>query len=316
MGILHFAGLGTSPGAVTAGLSYIANKYGERHSEYGNMVEGLVIFTSPEVCNGNLLANEVSYNDYGKKNGKKTWQKDKTKVLEIVATFVAKEFPRAIVYFVSVDVNNFDACFAAIGQTVLNFHEPGKVGKHIWANITGGTNVLNAALTQVAYLSGCIPWMYYTFVSNLRENGKYLQPFTDDATQFRYEEVPMVKTQYDLRQQKVLEELREIRSGDHYDYINSQELLGRLKNSILQDFKNMDLETFKREFLNVMHGIERKGNREVGQEDSVRLSANGHQLLNRVDKPLFRALVQRELIALDEIEQIISELGIKKLTLT
>jgi hypothetical protein len=299
---------------VTAGLSFIVNKYGQRHSEYGKVAQSLVLFTSPEVCEGKRLANEASFNNYGELNAQRNWTRNTTRVTDIITEFANRQLPDTNVYLVSVSVNDFDACFDAIGRAVLKFHEPGKVGKHIWANVTGGTNVLNAALMQVAYLSGCIPWIYYTFVANF-ENSKYLQPFTDDINQFRYAEVPIVKTQYDQRQHKVLETLQKYWDIDRDEYISSQHLLSVLQqdNDSWQDFQNITLETFKREFLNVMQGIERKGDRVAGQEDLIRLGEDGRQILARTSSLLFRTLVQRERIAPETIEQVVSELNIQSI---
>jgi hypothetical protein len=50
MGIVHFAGLGRSPGAVTSGLAYLKHAYRGR-PEYGQIVESVVSFTSPSEAN-------------------------------------------------------------------------------------------------------------------------------------------------------------------------------------------------------------------------------------------------------------------------
>lgn len=312
MGIFHFAGLGASPGAVTAGLSFIAKKHGKHHSEYGSTVESLILLTSPEVADGSRPSNEAVDNDYGNVNVKQRWSKGSASTIKIITTFIENEFPTAKVYLITMNINDIEACFEAIGRAALRFHEPGKVGKHIWANITGGTNVLNAALLQVAYLSGCIPWIYYTFVADYA-NAKYLRPFTNDLAQCCYEEVPIVKTQYDQRRQRVLEQLQLIQSERSEAYVSSQDLLNRLKNAAWQDFAEMNLETFKREFLNVMQGVERRGDRQVGQEDLVRLGQDGQQILERTNTPLFRALVQRERCTREELSEITEQLNIQEL---
>ena len=150
MGIIHFAGLGRSPGAVTSGLAYLKHEY-ENRSEYGQIIEGVVLFTSPEVADGTERAFEVEHNEYGSLNVRQTWPRGKTNAVEIVSKFFKREIGQGTIYCCPVDVNDFRACFEAVAKATLKFHRPGEVGKHIWANITGGTNPLNAALLIYNY---------------------------------------------------------------------------------------------------------------------------------------------------------------------
>ncbi|CUS05068.2 protein of unknown function [Candidatus Promineifilum breve] len=87
MGIYHFAGLGISPGAVTAGLSYIKKQYGNYHPQYGQMVEAVILFTSSAVAEGKLdipPTAEYVYNEYGKLTERKKWlAKDTTELAKI-----------------------------------------------------------------------------------------------------------------------------------------------------------------------------------------------------------------------------------------
>ena len=89
MGVYHLMGLGTSPGAVTAPLSYLANRYkrwgkedqgffarsGEaRHraeKKKSGDVQALVFFTTSEVLEGQLSASPYIQNQPGKTLGKK-----------------------------------------------------------------------------------------------------------------------------------------------------------------------------------------------------------------------------------------------------
>jgi len=61
-------------------------------------------------------------------------------------------------------------------------------------------------LIQSAYLSGLIPRLYYTFVGNLREDGKYLQPFSRNEREFDYREIYVLPTTFDERYRLLLEE--------------------------------------------------------------------------------------------------------------
>jgi len=313
MGIMHFAGLGKSAGAVTAGLGCIRARYGRHHTQYGDVAENVVIFTSPEVADGSEPAFPAEHNEYLSMTVHKKWPQNKTNAREIVTGFLEREFHDAAVYLVTVDVNDFSACFDAVGRATLKFHEPGRVGKHIWANVTGGSNLLNAAIVQVAYLSGFVGRLYYTFVADLRQHGRYLQAFSQDERQFRFREIYTLKTRFGWRHQKVLEVLEQVDAETPGRYVSSEELLGRLKGYAPQDFQNIDLPTFKRDFLNVMQGIEQLGDRLSGQKDAVRLGGEGRDILRLVRRPLFRALVQREQLSEREVGAIISGLNIKRL---
>jgi len=313
MGIMHFAGLGRSAGAVTAGLGCIKARYGQRHTQYGDVAENLIVFTSPEIADGTEPAFPAEHNQYLSVTARKTWPRGKTNTLKIVTGFMERECPGTTLYVITVDVNDFSACFDAVGRATLKFHEPGQVGKHIWANITGGSNLLNAAMVQVAYLSGVIGRLYYTFVADLSQYGRYLQAFSENERLFRYREIYTLKTRFGWRHQKVLEVLEQIDTETSGRYASSQEVLGRLKGSAPEDFQDIGLPTFKRDFLNVMQGVEQLGDRISGQQDAIRLSDDGRDILRLVRRPLFRALVEREQLPKHEVEAITYGLNIRRL---
>ena len=301
MGIIHFTGLGKSPGAVTAGLSYLKNEFDS--SEYGKIVEGVVIFTSQEIVNGSEEAYRSVDNEYMTRNVRKTWTMGLKNSLEIVKSFLHREFDNGNFYVCTVDTNDFEECFETIAKALLKFHPRGKVGKHIWINLTGGTNVLNAALLQVAYLSGLIPVMYYTFVANMREDGKYLNPFSRNENEFYFRKIDLFKTTFDEKFLYILEKLK-----DAGGWMNSKEILNRLKGEHPNLFGEFDLQTFRRDYLNVMDGwcIERKE-----KEDLNRLSRNGENLLKRIRSQLISVLIGREY--LDNIKELIQNLKIEKI---
>jgi len=281
MGITHFTGLGKSPGAVTSGLSYIKHEYGER-TKYGAMVERVIIFTSKNIVDGKEKAIPSVYNEYMTREWKKDVRSNNS--LEIVEDFLKCEFSDIDIRVYVVDVNDFEDCFRIITQALLKFHPRGKTGKHIWVNITGGTNILNAALMQVVYLSGFIPVMYYTFIANLQQDGKYLQPFSGDEAEFLFKRLDVFKTNFDIRFRYILEKLENID-----EFINDQELLSRLKNCHPDLFERMDITLFRRDYLNIMDGwcLER-------EESNIRINNNGKNLLSRIRSPLFSMLVGEE----------------------
>jgi hypothetical protein len=81
MGVWHFLSLGESPGAVTAALAYIKRQYelnnvaffgSDSGRSQAKKVSGIVIFTTPEVRYGRLVAGgrTVVDNPYGSPRGR------------------------------------------------------------------------------------------------------------------------------------------------------------------------------------------------------------------------------------------------------
>jgi len=305
MGIMHLAGLGRSPGAVTAGLSLLQHEYGDS-PEYGEIIEGVVVFTSPEVATGAERAFDSEHNEYMSLTVQKTWPRGKKHAVEVLTEFFQREIRQGTLYLCQVDVNDFSACFEAVAKATLRFHRPGEVGKHIWANITGGTNPLNAALFQTAYLSGFISRLYYTFVSDIRQYGKYLQPFSKDASLFDFREVYVLKTAFDDRYQHVLEELELVAEEDPTRWLTSQELLGRLKSKGVLGFQGMDARTFLLDFLHVMQG---RGLRRRNNEDRIRLDPEiGPAILRILRSDLVQALFKGGVLPDEEVDRLTSDL--------
>ena len=311
MGIVHFAGLGLSPGAVTAGLSYLKHEYARKYKDiYGEIIEEVVLFTSTEVASGEvkMKPGNAEHNDYMSVNVRSTWAREKPNIVEVVTEFIKREIGDVEIYCCTVDVNDFSACFEAVAKATLFFHPPGDVGKHIWANITGGTNPLNAALFQVAYLSGFITRLYYTFISNIAQYGKYLQPFSSDPNLFDFREIYVLKTVFDDRYQHILEELK---AEDSSRWLTSRDLLGRLKSKGVQDFLKMDDKTFLLDFLHVMQG---RGIQRKGKEDAIRLDPDvGPAILAILRSDYVQALLGRTTPSKEQIEGWTKDLNLKKL---
>lgn len=309
MGVVHFAGLGKSPGAVTAGLSYLKNEKRDTFEE-GEIIESVVIFTSPEIANGTEPAYPgTAHNEYMDRTVRKNWTNRFKNSLDIVAEYLYREVGEESFYVCEVNINDFSVCFDAVAKATLYFHRPGDVGKHIWGNLTGGSNILNAALMQTAYLSGFIPRLYYTFVANIRDDGKYLQPFSRNGSEFDYREIYVLKTTFDERYRYILEELEQI--GECW--VSSEKLLSRLKGREPSSFSPLSLEVFRRDFLNTMPGILRKGSRAEGQEDANKLGEDGRNILKLLRSSLFKALLRQDVLTEDEIKTLTADLNIRKL---
>jgi len=313
MGIFHFAGLGRSPGAVTSGLSYLKHEYAEQYRDiYGEIIEAIVLFTSPEVVRGEERALPSAHNDYMTINVRQKWPENRTNALEIVCEFIKREIGDVDIYCCEIDVNDFGACFEAVAKATLKFHPPGEEGKHIWANITGGTNPLNAALFQTSYLSGFINRLYYTFISDPREHGKYLQPFSRDRSKFDFREIYALKTIFDERYKYILKELEKIYKDDPSRWVTSEELLSRLKSRGIPDFENMDKRTF---LLNLLHVMQGRGIRRKSKEDQIQLDPEtGPAILNLLQSDYVQALLGRKSLSKEQIQQLTEGLRIRKLS--
>jgi hypothetical protein len=300
MGVVHFAGLGRSPGAVTSGLYYLKENEGRYRDEFkGKIVESVVIFTSPEIYDGNVHASDVVNNKYMTRACES--KIDEENSLKIVKEFLYKEFKDTKAYVCKVNTNDFSMCFEAVAKLLLKFHPPGKVGKHIWANITGGTNVLNLTITQVAHLSGFIPILYYTFVADLRNDGKYLKPFSQNESEFDFRRFYVLKMKFDERSLYIYDEL-----DGYKGWIKDSELLNRLKGKRPELFQDMDLETFRRDFLNVIHGI-------GCQDNSNRLTEAGKELLNILRSPLVEVLTRLKEPTQSKIEELYKDLNLEEI---
>lgn len=298
MGIVHFAPVGTSPGAVTSALSYLKHHEAEVKGGYsGSICEDVVLFCSWEVYRGDCPASDFVWNDYGRPNARQGWRRSAVppNVIEVIRDFlVAEELLRdkGRLYAWPVDVNNYQKCFEVVAKATLAMTRGFDTGKWVWANLTGGTNILNAALMQVASLSGLIGRVYYTFVAH--SGDRYLQPFSTDPAQYDFCWLPCIKTTFDLGYYRLLEILED---GQWY---NGEELLGRLKGdsdlTVQGIFASMELDHFKNAYLNHMAGDvleEQRG--KIGEQDRpVRIGPRGKEVLGYIRDELVKALVHRE----------------------
>ncbi|MBN1935630.1 MAG: hypothetical protein JW934_13260 [Anaerolineae bacterium] len=299
MGIVHFASVGRSPGAVTSALSYLEHHADEVRGSYeGDVVETVVLFCSHQVNDGDLPSDEYIWNDYGRPNHRQDWRLPARaqNVIEVVRDFLVREQYLAApgyLYAWPVDVNDYASCFEAIAKATLALARADDTGKYVWANLTGGTNVLNAALMQVASLSGLIGRMYYTFVSR-EQNRRYLQPFSDRDSEFALIWLPIVKTTFDYGYYRLLELLED---GQWH---MGQTLLSLLKQdadpAVQGIFSRMPFDLFKNQYLNRMQEDVFEEQRHIpGEIDRpVRINDGGRRLLEYLHaNELTEAIVKR-----------------------
>jgi hypothetical protein len=303
MGIIHLAPVGRSPGAVTAPLAHLKHLYdeqtrtGQRLPESvlprrsGYPVEAIVLFVSDEVHRGRkgATAYETIYNQYGSYTPIVSYaERDGVKVAEVIADFAEREVSdgKLSLYARVVNVNDFNDCFRAIAETALAFGRPDDLGKTLWANLTGGTNVLNAALLEVAFLSGLISSLYYIFVNE--DERRFLQPLSTDYRRFlqsHWRDVPVVKTTFDERYRQLLLTMAE----STQEWWEVSALFDHLRSRFPDLFGSITLELFQKQWL-------RKMSREVEldvEAGCVRITEAGYDTVARMEDGLFRTLVQR-----------------------
>lgn len=282
MGVTHFAPVGTRPGAVTSALAYLKHNQDNFSGFQGDIIETVVVFVSPEVRNGRCMIRECTNNEYGSLHGPE-W-KNRT-LLEIIKKFVVDELQdvmpdKGSIWICVVKPNNYNDCFDKMARTLLKFARG--VGKHIWMNFTGGTNVMNIALLEVALLSGRVARLYYTFLSDTERYGRYLQPPSKDKSIFQFVETPFMKQIFDESYYRVLGIYRESN-----DWLSESQVLSSLKGRHPDLFSTMSIGMFRRDYLNIM---DRRELLRRGQTN--KLTDYGKMALDKIDSPLFKTLVR------------------------
>ncbi len=303
MGVNHLMSIGTSLGAVTSSLAYLLHHEREYLAESeGSIVESVVLFCSPDVRQGDTKADESIRNEYGKTKAGRTWSN--TSLREVLADFLPTSEigqrmrdERAKLYIWPVDVTDYDRCFEAVVKTTLSLARADDTGKRLWANITGGTNVLNAALMQTASLSGLVDRIYYVFLAN-NDDRKYLNPSSERADRFRVSFIPRVKTAYDERYYLILDKLASLPEGE---WITGEQLFKQLRSdpSTSDWMGKMEWSHFRNQYLNRMAGtnddcvIEEQDKSEF--ERLIRINARGQKVWEYVYcNELIEALTHRE----------------------
>ena len=182
-------------GAITGPISYLAHRYvrynlddrlffsssgEERHRQAGRRVgnlQAIVLFTTPEIISGDDKGTTYSFienqpgqrlpENSAKPGGKmfgllpekisKAWHPMAQKHAEEALRFDNKQVIESIqIYCCPVDRRDIFQVFERVAQVIVALKE-----KELWANLTGGTNVINFALQLGATLTGEISRLYY-----------------------------------------------------------------------------------------------------------------------------------------------------------
>ena len=199
MGVYHLSGMGFSPGAVTVPLTYVylflkaanlgneeAKNFfatsGEQEQENKGAPECLILFTSSEVITGEKKDNIRIKDDWFKSRQefpKAMWRYFSNLWRELeddkFRPFYNGEWIRKI-YFVEVDVTNFEDCFKKVGTTLYALRE-----KELWINMIGGTNQVNIALLLAGTFYAVSVRYYYIFqgLKKYQEEIQFLHPATE-----------------------------------------------------------------------------------------------------------------------------------------
>lgn len=205
MGVYHLMGLGLSPGAVTGSISYLAHRYqrgnpedleffsrsgeAEQNPDEKGDIQGIVIFTTKEVLEGSDTQDELYYVD----NRIGTLAKRPHTPLNLPMQPQLKELlkkdwsnirgkqhkrEKGDIFWCEVDLRNTELTYDRIIKVVAALDNPGKRGKEVWSNLTGGNNVINFALQLAATLSSAIGRLYY--VQAINEDAEKCVRFTTE----------------------------------------------------------------------------------------------------------------------------------------
>lgn len=203
MGVYHLMGLGLSPGAVTGPISYLAHRYkrgnqedleffarsgeAEQNPEEKGDIQGIVIFTTKEVLEGSDTQDELYYVENRSGTVAKRpptslnlpMQPQLKKILKNDwSNICGKQHKRekGDIFWCEVDLRNTKLTYDRIIKVVAALDNPGKRGKEVWTNLTGGNNVINFALQLASTLSSTIGRLYY--VQAINEDAEKCVRFT------------------------------------------------------------------------------------------------------------------------------------------
>ena len=189
MGVYHLMGLGRSPGTVIGPLTYLAHRYtrwndddqrffarsGEaRQRQAGEKVgdvQAIVLFTTSEVLTGEVPAFDYVDNPPGR-IPKEPVQKGGP-MKDVLRRMLRREWPaisggrrKGTVFWCEVDRRDICSTYERVVRVVAALAGVGGQGKEMWVNLTGGNNVINAALELAAMLSGDVARLYYVQAEN------------------------------------------------------------------------------------------------------------------------------------------------------
>jgi hypothetical protein len=257
MGVYHLMGLGLSPGAVTGPISYLAHRYqrgnsedleffarsgeAEQNPDEKGDIQGIVIFTTKEVLEGSDTQDDLYYVE----NRSGTVAKKPHTTLNLPMQTQLKKLLKqdwsnirgkqdkrkeGDIFWCEVDLRNTELTYDRIIKVVAALDYPGKRGKEVWSNLTGGNNVINFALQLAATFSSAIGRLYY--VQALNEDAEKCVRFTaEDNYWVDLPVIPLVLSPLIEAVIKILDS-KELHYSDIYSRLSESgsqwELLGQV----------------------------------------------------------------------------------------
>jgi hypothetical protein len=274
MGVYHFMGLGRSPGAVTAAISYLADRY-ERwdevdaaffatSGEFGQEgkrgdVQTLVLFSSREILEGQEegFCSDYIDNTAGRTGGKLIYggepiPKMLKKVLPSDLKRAAGGREEVALYWCEIDRIDPLVTFERIARVMYAAKPPREVGKEIWVNLTGGTNIINLALQLSAALLGGPARLYYLLSDDPRclRHTTTRRELGAESDRF-WVDIPVFYLRLNDVARAILEVLEEVGTP-----LDDKDLLSRLKNhsEFWETFRTVELNELRRDYLLPMAG--------------------------------------------------------------
>src|SRR5581483_9608374 len=173
------------PGAVSAAISYLADRcqrYKDSDARFFSGsgeaaqagrrgdIQGLVLFTTPEVINGAREGRCLDYLDNcgGGMRTRRPGGEPMSSVLNRVLPPLLRRLDggrgEVELYWCEIDLADPFLTFERAARALHAARPPGEVGKEIWMNLTGGGNVVNLSLQLAAALLGHPARVYYTYM--------------------------------------------------------------------------------------------------------------------------------------------------------
>jgi len=246
MGVYHLMGLGVSVGAVTSPLSYLADRFarddasdqaffggsGERSQgpehKRGD-VQGLVFFTTQEIINRKVAAQEYVLNERGSIRGQTRASTHNVRhelcdrllpPILLDLTSVSRdpeqvEVRRSIeLYWCQIDLNDPVLTFERVARVIDALKGVGSLGKEIWINLTSGSNIINTALNLAVSLRTESARMYYVLSPKIicAHHTVPKQVIGTDKDQF-WVELPIIYADFNPGHDAVIEELATVPGG-------------------------------------------------------------------------------------------------------
>jgi hypothetical protein len=260
---------------VTAAISYLAARYEQWNDSDANFfatsgefgqegkrgdVQALVLFTTPEVMHGRpdgLCADYIE-NTAGQARGRIVQRNEA--MARVLRRVLPPDLKRAAgsrdqvaLYWCEIDRADLRVTFKRMARVMYATKPAGEVGKEIWINLTGGSNIVNLALQLAASLLSGPARLYYLNSEDTRclQHTTLLKDLgVTDRDRF-WVEVPVIYLRLDEATRVILEELDKAPAT-----LEDNNLLARLRNhpTAWSEFADTTLADLRRNYLLPMAG--------------------------------------------------------------